>query len=857
MKKQTFFSFLFLFFFTCLFAKQIGTESARSVAISFLSENSNLRGSNLPLELVHTEMDSNSLRSKSSKSYYYVFNVGSNGGFIIVSADDVNVPIVGYAYEGNYDPNNIPDGLKSWLENVCANTEKLLLENKRATEQTEEQWSKYSSGNLILKSTSSVAPLIKTKWNQYHPYNSSIPFRIDGVSTPVTGCVATAMAQIMKFHGHPRVGMDATKPYITATHSFSVPSIDLRNFLYDWNNMSLTYTNTSTSIQNRAVGMLMFHCGVSVSMNYSYSSGAITSRVVDAMVKYFDYDHTIQYKAKPIDDYEWKVMLKNELDNNRPILYDGTNQYSGVRHAYICDGYEVRENDYFSFNWGWGGVNDGYFTLDALPYGIAQWAVVNIQPRKSNDFKLIFSDAVKTEWPFSAINRGNSFKATARLKNTGKEFYEGYWVIALTDLYNNVKTILTPNSQNTLIRINPNQEVEGKFDCSVSYNAPYGDHRLRVMYKAKNSTVWMPVNSGFSPLSIDLSVKEEPVVSSSYDLQFNMNFRIVDGYERASLGSFFKVQVGIQNMGGQMFEGYLGVALMDMNNNIKQILNNSLKTLSFLDKDVGCYNLQIPLSVMPDIYKLRVVYREKNSNTWKYIDKGYMGDFILFTVYEGNNLPTNYNFSYIGALYTKEGITSANPGKSFNVFVNIYNNGTDTFVGNYMVALVDENDNIIYILSELYTSTLTRINSHESTNTFLNCMIPYGAVPGRYRLKVMHKERDHYVWLPIAYGGKPSSDGYFIYFDILPTTRMSMDVLEENENDLLVYPNPVRDVLYIKVNDKLIKQIKLIDLYGKVVLGNAIIEKEKNISIQHLSAGIYVLYIKIEDRWLTSKIIKK
>lgn len=371
---------------SCLFAKQIDVNTAQKVASSFLNGTTTLRSAGSSLNLVHTERETSFLRNgKVADNYYYVFNIGNNSGFIIVSADDVNVPVIGYSLEGNYDSGELSDNFNSWMEAVKSGTKTAIERGTISTSSNNQEWNRLLSGQppVSLKAAaSSVAPLIKTKWNQRDPYNRAIPFKVNknGYSeTVATGCMATTMAQIMKYYNFPGSGVQATENYSTITHKFSVPSIDLTKVVYNWNNMTDICYPFATDASIIAVSQLMYHCGASLRMNYDYISTAFSSEARKSLVEYFNYHPSMTYYRRAFyPDYQWIDILKEELSNKRPVYYSGRNS-NDDGHAFICDGYDA--NGLFHFNWGEGGLNDGYYNINAaLNWTYSQDMTTNIRP---------------------------------------------------------------------------------------------------------------------------------------------------------------------------------------------------------------------------------------------------------------------------------------------------------------------------------------------------------------------------------------------------------------------------------------------------------------------------------------------
>ena len=282
---------------------------------------------------------------------YYVFNVEEDGGFVIVSADDRTEEILGYSDTGTFDTSNMPDNIKSWLgyyEQVIRSLGDLQIQTTPRSAQHAD-----------------IAPLVKTTWGQGHPYNSMCPQKC------VTGCVATAMAQVINYHQWPVV---TTK--VIPEYSF-VDELPVTTF--DWENMN-----------NAEVAKLMLYCGASVQMNYDISGSAASDySPAIALPQYFGYDSGIRYVLRSnygVD--EWETMIYEELAARRPVIYCGNSTDAG--HAFVCDGYR---DGLYHINWGWDGSCNGFFSLSILnPYGsgtggsstadgysISQSAIIGIQ----------------------------------------------------------------------------------------------------------------------------------------------------------------------------------------------------------------------------------------------------------------------------------------------------------------------------------------------------------------------------------------------------------------------------------------------------------------------------------------------
>ena len=332
---------------TQAWAIQKDVELAKREAMGFVRTESRLKSVNpSKLELAYTA-------GSDSRREFYVFAVSGDKGYVVVSADDCATSILGYSSEGTFDANNIPDGMKFMFEEYSA-------EIKYALEHNAE-----SSGTArprIAEERSPIAPLCLTIWNQSWPYNNLCP-DYDGTLLCVTGCVATAMAQIMRYHRWPVQGAGSNTYTTEINGTAQTLSLDFSTISFYWENMPATYTENSTIEEQDAVAKLMQACGIAVNMSYGLSSGAYSFDVPHALVNYFDYDKgALLIERSHYGVEQWHNTIYTELSEKRPVYVSGSNTNAG--HAFVCDGYD--KDDYFHFNWGWGGIANGYFRFTAL-----------------------------------------------------------------------------------------------------------------------------------------------------------------------------------------------------------------------------------------------------------------------------------------------------------------------------------------------------------------------------------------------------------------------------------------------------------------------------------------------------------
>ena len=360
-------------------AERVTPETARKVAMTFLNNNGTKTA------------QLTDLSKAAGFPNLYIFT--AEQGFVVMAADDCVQPILGYSLTNKFVAEGMPDNVRGWLQGYDDEIQWGIDHQVRATSETAKQWKDLAAGKTnAAKATAIVDALVQTKWNQGSPYNNLCP-KI-GTTTTVTGCVATAMAQVMKFWEHPVTGTDSHS-YTWNNQSLSA---DFGATTYEWSLMTNTYGSSSTNDEKAAVATLMHHCGVSVEMDYGISSAggsaASTYDVMSALQTYFSYAPNMQYKSK--DDYEdevWITMLKNELNDGRPMQYRGSDAGGEGGHSFVCDGYD--SDDKFHFNWGWGGYCDGFYALDDMEpgtggigagngiYTVGESAIFGIEPISS------------------------------------------------------------------------------------------------------------------------------------------------------------------------------------------------------------------------------------------------------------------------------------------------------------------------------------------------------------------------------------------------------------------------------------------------------------------------------------------
>ena len=498
-KRLLFNCLVFLVLACSLQAAPVSLQRANAVANAFLTNQTGLSG---PQKVpVHPRLATSDVNNR-----YFVFT-NETGGFVIVAGDDIAYPVLGYSNEPIANAKEMPSTVKAWLDSYANEIQSALDSGAVQSEAVKAAWNsveKYSAAAVI------VSPLILTRWNQSPYYNDLCPMDSTRNERTVVGCVATAMAQVLKYWDFPTKGNGS----YSYTHALGEQSANFANTTYDWANMPLEVTATSSDVQKAAVAQLMYHCGVSVEMDYGVAStggsGAFTISSKSntthcaeyALREYWGYKPTLQGLQKTkYKDAEWKQMLKDDLKAGRPIIYSG---YGDGGHCFICDGYN--EEEYFHFNWGWGGLYDGYFKLNALEPGTGgtgsgggtynndQQAIFGLEPMRNIDGDESAKDlhlASMISLSSSMIEYKEGFSISASVKNGATTNFSGDLGLALYDASLELLTII--DVQSTAIAAN------GTIDCTF---ATEGTSELvaglyyAAIYSKTADTEWKSIGGG-------------------------------------------------------------------------------------------------------------------------------------------------------------------------------------------------------------------------------------------------------------------------------------------------------------------------------------------------------------------------
>ena len=347
-------------------ARPINQETARNLAQSFVMANFVITRQSTDLTLVHTAF------SDRGDACYYIFNVGETG-FVIFAADDRYRPVIGYSDEGNFDINDMAPALADYLEGIRQGV-MTATQSPTARASVAADWDMLEkSGRMVSRHGGKDAEyLVQTKWNQNYPYNYYCPTATGGPGGRCyAGCVATAASQVMKYWDHPKQG---TGSYCYVHNTYGQLCADFGATTYDWDNMPVSVSASSSQTFIQAIALLQYHVGISVDMNYSPTgSGAVTNTLTVKMPTYFQYTNAMTvHERKDYTHEGYMELMINSFDMRWPVVH------AGGGHAYVFDGYD--DYDQIHMNWGWGGSSDGWFNVDEHGYTDGQRGIFNYVP---------------------------------------------------------------------------------------------------------------------------------------------------------------------------------------------------------------------------------------------------------------------------------------------------------------------------------------------------------------------------------------------------------------------------------------------------------------------------------------------
>lgn len=580
-----------------------------------------------------------------SQESYYVFPNANSKGFTIVSGDDRLPEIVGYSSQGSYDENNLPEGFVSFMKAYQNLYNKVNLGDAEALKNLAEIKAWRNKKNASAASTSAVAPLLgNIEWDQTSPYNNMCP-RYDSVHVAATGCVATAMAQVMAYYKYPKQLKADIPGYVNRWNGIpmEIPTITREEGIYDWDNMLPKYNKEANATQQQkdAVAKLMYHCGAAVQMNYGPESAASVS--ASKLAKYFGYDADLMMdlNRSTFSLDKWMQIIDTELAAGRPVLYSG--QASDGGHQFICDGKDGE--GLYHINWGWSGSQNGYFDLSLLnpekggtgsgsstegynrlcsmTIGIApDNGVVDAPLATVPDIKAMNYGFLETTTKDHRMNPDEAFDfwLDYGLGNQTYQAFSGYAALGILQKDGSYRIV----SQKAHINVDPipGEGMISVVDVNFRVNEAFevGTVTLCPLY-SKDGENWTlcDVPSSFPSVMLKITKTKMDVISPLTAQ--------VTGPEKLETGAYGTFQVTLSNLSDLEYFGYIDVSFSDKEERVSAALARELyvsvpahgsvtRSFNLLPKQAGDFYLW--LDELSGGYNRNLVDAQKFT-----VDKGY------------------------------------------------------------------------------------------------------------------------------------------------------------------------------------------------------------------------------------------
>lgn len=580
-----------------------------------------------------------------SQQSYYVFPNANSKGFTIVSGDDRLPEIVGYSSQGSYDENNLPEGFVSFMKAYQNLYNKVNLGDAEALKNLAEIKAWRNKKNASAETSSAVAPLLgDIAWDQTSPYNNMCPL-YDSVHVAATGCVATAMAQVMAYYKYPKQLKADIPGYVNQWNGIpmEIPTITREEGIYDWDNMLPKYNKEANATQQQkdAVAKLMYHCGAAVQMNYGPESAASVSAT--KLAKYFGYDADLMMDLNrstfTLD--KWMQIIDTELAAGRPVLYSG--QASDGGHQFICDGKDGE--GLYHINWGWSGSQNGYFDLSLLnpekggtgsgnstegynrlcsmTIGIApDNGVVDAPLATVPDIKAMNYGFLETTTKDHRMNPDEAFDfwLDYGLGNQTYQAFSGYVALGILQKDGSYRIV----SQKAHINVNPipGEGMISIVDVNFRVNEAFevGTVTLCPLY-SKDGENWTlcDVPSSFPSVMLKITKTKLDVISPLTAQ--------VTGPEKLETGAYGTFQVTLSNLSDLEYFGYIDVSFSDKEERVSAALARELyvsvpahgsvtRSFNLLPKQAGDFYLW--LDELSGGYNRNLVDAQKFT-----VDKGY------------------------------------------------------------------------------------------------------------------------------------------------------------------------------------------------------------------------------------------
>lgn len=851
--KKSFLLAIVLLAFNSLFANPVDEGMARELGKKFVA--ANFRQKSNSLDLVYIE------KTDAGKPCFYVFNVGEHG-FVFVSANDYMRPVLGYSENGTFDIDNVAPGL-AFMMGVYEDAVEYADENDVAADpEIISEWKSVErSGRTKADNRfETIGPLCTTKWSQSWPYNKFCPVASwDSDEHVPVGCVATAMAQIMRYWAHPiqGTGTESYTPWCFDCFGFSYPqqTVNFGETVYDWDNMPDKIYDDSPVEQIDAVATLSYHCGVAVKMKYEHHDGdgsiAMGEDIPKAVTTHFNYAQCEFFDMFQSYD-EWVDKLKESIIRRIPVYYQGC--YASGCHAFVCDGMDP--NELFHFNYGWGGKNDGFFAPDAIQYShYGVGAIFDMIP----DY--VYNNTAIAPSDFTVEPFGNDeLSATLSWTNPTKNL-DG------SDISHIDKIIVMRLDE---IIYEDSDVVPGSTSVFVDDEVPFYSYFDYTVYAVIDGVYgdFSTVKNVFFGPSCDwkLIVKtsdSEGMFDTYINIYDHNNVKYMTVSSDSSDTTTFVIPVPLGNVGFGWETTEPDPHLYSINIEIKDAAEQTVYeytgTYSGLPSGGvfykgsntcgGVLDCETPTNLEYTKQDGNFVLTWENSDNPKYGYNIYRDDELIAMTKETTF--TDYNVPFGGHCYSvstfcENGIT----GKS-NEICDVIDEGCDppfdlwAELTNtkkaklYWEAPLNENVSYYYVMRKTNADgewKRVRILSADETEYTDNVVI---GVDKCYYYRVMAKYAETECYSPPAKA--KYNDDYFV------KVCNSTDVDENKSHQVRIYPNPTREFIKLSAVGHQLSSVRIYNCLGMLIDEIEISSDEIEINVSDYRSGIYFINIQDED----------
>jgi len=490
-------------------ASPLTPEQARKVALRYLNCSS-----------VAFSADSFTLLGTKASALdspaFYIFN-NPDGGWVIVSGEDSTIPILAAGEGSKFETEDMPEHIRYYLERMTHTINAIRREGLSAAS---------VRSSAAIQTAYSEVHLETPNWGQEEPFNNLCPIYKDGKRS-LTGCVATAMAEVLGYNRFPGQGTGVSPEYTTISYSIPMPSINLDlEPEYNWD-LPMDVNQTWTQQQKDEVARIMLHIGCIMKMDYGESSGSHNRGIPNALSTYMRYSKTTCYRYREAGSaQEWLNKLKAELDQGRPIIYGGMDMINGGGHSFVCDGYN--SNNMIHINWGWNGKANGWFAVNYIGpesetggvYSEDDMAIISLIPdpdaedELGNPLLAISTPARPINTKGFTISSGSiqrgSFKITLdALWNLSGYKYVGKVKICLAGNDGKIKFNLSPEKIVSLVDRDLEEEME--FNCSIPSGAKPVPGDIIALYFCDEKGNWIRANKYYSNPYLSTLDKLNPI----------------------------------------------------------------------------------------------------------------------------------------------------------------------------------------------------------------------------------------------------------------------------------------------------------------------------------------------------------